>query len=231
MTTAQWLAGNLSRILSLTGEHVVLSVIPVLCCAVISIPLGWVVNRHRHVRGVALTICSLLYAIPSLPLLIAIPGLIGTGILNPLNLEIALTMYAIALMTQFSADAFRAIPSATLVAADAMGYATARRMVSVDLPLALSSIIAGLRVVSTSTVSLVTVGSVIGVSSLGTLFVEGYQRAFVGEILVGIVATLLIAVVLDRLLVLIGYVATPWTHRDATVAAAGATHGKERDAQ
>lgn len=219
MTTVQWLAGNLSRILSLTGEHVVLSVIPVLCCAVISIPLGWVVNRHRHVRGVALTICSLLYAIPSLPLLIAIPGLIGTGILNPLNLEIALTMYAIALMTQFSADAFRAIPSATLVAADAMGYATARRMVSVDLPLALSSIIAGLRVVSTSTVSLVTVGSVIGVSSLGTLFVEGYQRAFVGEILVGIVATLLIAVVLDRLLVLIGYVATPWTHRDATVAA------------
>lgn len=231
MTTAQWLAGNLSRILSLTGEHVVLSVIPVLCCAVISIPLGWAVNRHRHVRGVALTICSLLYAIPSLPLLIAIPGLIGTGILNPLNLEIALTMYAIALMTQFSADAFRAIPSATLVAADAMGYATARRMVSVDLPLALSSIIAGLRVVSTSTVSLVTVGSVIGVSSLGTLFVEGYQRAFVGEILVGIVATLLIAVVLDRLLVLIGYVATPWTHRDATVAAAGATRGKERDAQ
>lgn len=219
MTTVQWLAGNLSRILSLTGEHVVLSVIPVLCCAVISIPLGWVVNRHRHVRGVALTICSLLYAIPSLPLLIAIPGLIGTGILNPLNLEIALTMYAIALMTQFSADAFRAIPSATLVAADAMGYATARRMVSVDLPLALSSIIAGLRVVSTSTVSLVTVGSVIGVSSLGTLFVEGYQRAFVGEILVGIVATLLIAVVLDRLLVLIGYMATPWTHRDATVAA------------
>ncbi len=212
--TLMWLANNLSRILSLAGVHIVLSIVPLICCAVISIPLGWLLNRCRLIRGAALALCSLLYAIPSLPLLIAIPGLIGTGILNPVNLEIALTLYAVALMTQFAADAFQAIPRATLTAADAMGYATAHRFFNVDLPLAVSSLIAGLRVVSVSTVSLVTVGSVIGVSSLGSLFVEGYQRAFIGEIVIGIVGTLLIAVVLDRILAVIGYVATPWVRSD-----------------
>lgn len=92
--------------------------------------------------------------------------------------------------------------------------------------------LAGLRVVMSSTVSLVTVGSLIGVSSLGTLFTEGYQRAFVLEILTGVVATLLVALILDGLLVGLGKLAMPWTRIKAgkTAEAAGTekmTTGKE----
>jgi osmoprotectant transport system permease protein len=69
------------------------------------------------------------------------------------------------------------------------------------------------RVVSVSTVSLVSVGSIIGVSSLGNLFLDGYLRNFPTEIVVGIIGTLLIAVIFDLILVLIGRLLMPWTRK------------------
>jgi osmoprotectant transport system permease protein len=81
----------------------------------------------------------------------------------------------------------------------------------VELPLAGPVLLAGLRVVSVSTVSLVTVGSVIGVNSLGFFFIDGYQRAFFTEVWVGIIGTVLIALVFDMLLVLLGRLLMPWS--------------------
>lgn len=88
-----------------------------------------------------------------------------------------------------------------------------RRFVEVELPLATPVIVAGTRVVATSTVSLVTVGAFIGVRSLGTLFTDGFQRGLIAEVVAGLVATVLLALVIDALIQGIGWALTPWTRR------------------
>jgi len=72
-------------------------------------------------------------------------------------------------------------------------------------------LLAGLRVVSVSTMALVTVSAVLGIPSLGTLFTDGFQRGIVAEIVTGIVSTAALAVLVDRALVAIGWLLLPWT--------------------
>ena len=73
-------------------------------------------------------------------------------------------------------------------------------------------LLAGLRVVAVSTVSLLTVGIVVGVQSLGYLFTNGYERGILASVLTGVVMTVLVALLFDRALVLFGRLLMPWTH-------------------
>ena len=84
----------------------------------------------------------------------------------------------------------------------------------VELPLATPVIIAGTRVVATSTVSLVTVGAFIGVRSLGTLFTDGFQRGITVEVVAGLVTTVLLALTIDALVQVIGWALTPWVRQE-----------------
>ncbi len=99
-------------------------------------------------------------------------------------------------------------PSSTLQ--QLRDFAPAGRAFGVELPLAGPVLLAGLRVVSVSTVSLVSIGALIGVDNLGSLFTDGFRRDFQTEIVVGIVATVLIALIYDVLLVLVGRLLMPW---------------------
>ncbi|MFS0332785.1 ABC transporter permease subunit [Corynebacterium striatum] len=112
-----------------------------------------------------------------------------------------------------TADSFDTVPAAVASAATAMGYSPLQRVFQVELPLAGPGIIAGLRVVSASTISLISVGALVGVHSLGTLFTEGFQRNFPTQIIAGFVGTVLLAVLFDLLLVLIGRVLLPWARK------------------
>ncbi|MCE0765247.1 ABC transporter permease [Pseudonocardia kujensis] len=206
-----WIPRNLGMIGGLLGEHVVLALVPVLIGLVLAVPIGWAAAGNRALRGVLVPAASVLYTIPSLALFIVLPAIIGTRILDPLNVVVALTIYTVALLVRSVADALGAVPSMVVAAATAMGYRPGRRFVSVELPLAVPVLIAGLRVAAVSNISLVSVGALIGVGGLGQLFTDGYQRNFPLEILTGIVMVLLLALVVDGLLVLIGRFSTPWT--------------------
>ncbi|MEA9985356.1 MULTISPECIES: ABC transporter permease [Subtercola] len=209
-----WVTNNLGLIWSLTLDHIALAVPPIILGFLIAIPLGWLANRFSASRGVLLTISGLLYTIPSLPLFIALPVILGTGILDPINVVVGLTIYAVALMVRSVADALAAVDPGVRQAATAMGYSTWSRFWRVEFPLAGPVLLAGLRVVSVSTVSLVSIGSVIGVSSLGYLFLNGLQRNIVAEVASGIVATLIIAIVFDFILVMLGRMLLPWSRAD-----------------
>ncbi|MFC5949632.1 ABC transporter permease [Pseudonocardia lutea] len=210
-----WIPRNLGMLGGLLGEHVVLALVPVLIGLVLAVPIGWAANRNRTLRGVLVPAASVLYTIPSLALFIVLPAIIGTRILDPLNVVVALTIYTVALLVRSVADALGAVPSLVVAAATAMGYRPGRRFVSVELPLAVPVLIAGLRVAAVSNISLVSVGALIGVGGLGQLFTDGYQRNFPLEILTGIVLILLLALVVDGLLVLVGRVTTPWARAGA----------------
>ena len=102
-----------------------------------------------------------------------------------------------------------------LLSATAVGFSTWRRFWSVELPLAGPVLLSGIRVVSVSTISLLSVGSVIGVTSLGYFFLDGFQRDFPLEIIVGIFGTIVIAVVFDMVLAGVGRLLLPWMGRTA----------------
>ncbi|MFR9806708.1 ABC transporter permease [Pseudonocardia sp. RS010] len=210
-----WIPRNLGMLGTLLGEHVVLALVPVLVGLVLAVPIGWAASAHRALRGVLVPAASVLYTIPSLALFIVLPAVIGTQILDPLNVVVALTIYTVALLVRSVADALGAVPSMVVASATAMGYRAGRRFVSVELPLAVPVLIAGLRVAAVSNISLVSVGALIGVGGLGQLFTDGYQRNFPLEILTGIVLILLLALVVDGALVLIGRVTTPWARAGA----------------
>ena len=212
-----WLGNNLDLILQLSIEHVRLSILPILLGFVISIPIGWVAYRFKLTRGLLLTLAGLLFTIPSLALLVILPPLLGISALSDANLTIALTIYAVAIMARSVADALGSVDPAVRQSATAIGYGSWRRFWAVEFPLAGPVILAGLRVTAVSTISLVTVGILIGTESLGYLFTNGYQRRIIVEILAGVVMVVVIALVVDYLLVLLGRLLMPWTRKQKLV--------------
>ena len=218
-----WLWSNLDLVGELILVHLALSVPAIILSFVISVPIGWLAHRYRWSRGVLLSLCALLYAIPSLALFVALPPITGLGLRSPLNLVIALTLYGIAVIVRTAADAFDSVERDVLQSATAVGYSGRGRFWGVELPLAGPVLLSGLRVVIVSTVSLATVGAVIGVQSLGSLFTDGFQRGIQVEIITGIVATIALALVLDWLCVLVGRLLMPWSRADAATARAEST--------
>lgn len=211
-----WVWSNLDLIWDRTLDHLVLSVPPIILSFLIALPLGWLANRYRISRGIILTAGGLLYAIPSFPLFVVLPLIVGISIRSPLNLIIALTLYGIALLVRVVADGLASVDADTRQSATAVGFSTWSAFWQVDLPLAGPVLLAGLRVVAVSTVSLATVGAVIGVQSLGSLFTDGFQRGIQAEIITGIVLSVALALVFDWALVMLGRLAMPWTRRGST---------------
>lgn len=208
-----WLWNNLGLVLELTADHARLSGIPILVGFAVSLPLGWLATRVRALRGVLLTIFNVIYTIPALALFVVLPGLLGTKILDELNVVVALALYATAMMLRGTIDGFDSVSGEVLQSATAQGYSGTSRFWAVQLPLAGPVLLANLRVVSVSTVSLLSVAALIGSGGLGRLFTEGYARQFVDEIVVGIVFTVLLALLFDALLVLLGRLLMPWSRR------------------
>ncbi|WP_345751072.1 ABC transporter permease [Microbacterium rhizophilus] len=210
-----WIADNVGLILSLTAEHLRQSLLPILWGLLLSLPLGWIAHRWRAVRGPIIVVTGLLYTLPSLALLPLLPVIFGISALSELNLVLALTIYAVAILVRSVADGFDSVDDDVRRAAVAMGYGTARRLWGVELPLAGPVILAGLRVAAVSTIALATVGILIGVTNLGYLFTNGFQRRIVEEILAGVVAVAVVALVVDVLLVLAGRLLLPWARASA----------------
>ena len=206
-----WLVNNLELVWSLSVEHIALSIPPVIIGFVIALPLGWLAHRYKLTRGILLTIVGLLYTIPSLALLVILPPLVGLSVLSSENVITALSIYAVALMVRSVTDALDSVDADVRQSATAVGFSSWRRFWPVEFPLAGPVLLAGLRVVAVSTVSLVTVAQLVGVRSLGYLFTNGLQRSIPLEILTGIVMTVVIALLFDLVLVLLGRVLMPWT--------------------
>lgn len=210
-----WTGRNWPYVLELTGMHLVQSVLPLLLGALIAIPVARLAARNRTLRPVLVTGSSLLYTIPSLTLFVVLPLVLGTQITSVVNVIVALTIYVVAILVRSSVDAFESVDRDVLQASTAMGYRPLRRFLAVELPLAVPVLVAGLRVASVSNISMVSVGAVIGVQSLGTLFTDGLRRAILEEIAVGIVLTVVLAVLIDLVLRGAGHALTRWQRAGA----------------
>lgn len=205
-----WALDHIGQILTLAGQHAYLAGVPLLIGLLIALPLGWLARRYPQLYLPLIVGTGLLYTIPSLALFILMPLVIGTKILDPLNVVVAMTIYTVALLVRTVADGLGSVPDVVNQAATAMGYNRIARFFTVELPLAVPVIAAGLRVAAVSNVSVVSVASLVGVSQLGYFLTDGYQRGFATELVVGIVSCIALALVFDGLIVLAGRVMTPW---------------------
>lgn len=205
-----WLRDHPGDVLGLAGQHAYLAGLPLVLGLLIALPLGWLARRYRALYPFLIIGTGLLYTIPSLALFIMLPLLLGNGILNPTNVVVAMTIYSVALLVRTVADGLGSVPDAVNQSATAMGYKRVRRFYSVELPLAVPVISAGLRVAAVSNVSIVSVATLIGVPQLGSLFIDGFNRAFVDPIIVGVVACVILALLFDGAILGVTRLVTPW---------------------
>ncbi|WP_295146420.1 MULTISPECIES: ABC transporter permease [unclassified Saccharopolyspora] len=201
---------NREVLLSSLGQHAYLALIPLVIGALIALPLGRFAQRNPRVRGVLLGSANVLYTVPSLALFVILPAVLGTGATASINVVVALTIYNAALLVRPVMDGLGSVPGHVVTAATALGYRPRRRFFAVELPLAVPVLATSLRVASVSNVSLVSVGALIGIGGLGRLFTDGFQRDYLTPILLGVVLTLLLAMVGDLLIVALRRALTPW---------------------
>ena len=206
----RYLFTHLDNAWALTIIHLRLSMIPVLLGLLIAVPLGAFVQRTTILRRVTTVTASIIFTIPSLALFVVLPLIIPTRILDEANVIVALTLYTTALLVRAVPEALDAVPGQVRDAATAVGYRPLTRMLKVDLPLSIPVLVASLRVIAVTNISMVSVGSVIGIGGLGTWFTEGYQADKSNQIVAGIIAIFVLAVVVDTVIMAAGRLATPW---------------------
>jgi len=199
-----------SDILDWLWTTIWLAAIPLVIGLVLALPIGWIASRYRWSYAPITSGAGLLYTIPSLVLFLLLPGIIGTQILSPINVAVGLTVYTLALLVRTVADGLNSVSPDTLAAASAMGYTSRQRLFAVQLPIAVPVIGAGLRVAAVSNVSLVSVASIIGVTQLGQLFIDGYTKNSIPPTLLGLILFVLLALAFDSVILLIVRVLTPW---------------------
>jgi len=208
-----WVERNLPMIGSLLVEHIILAILPVLIAFVVSLPLGYLVHKSNRAANPILACLGVIYSIPSLALFVMMPLILGTKILNPINIVIALAVYSTALLIRSVVDGLRSVSPAVMQSATAVGYGWPRRLFGVELPLAMPVIFAGLRVVTVSNIALVSVAVLVGSGALGKLFDLGFASYFYTPIIVALILMLSLSLIFDALILLIQRGTLPWLRK------------------
>ena len=215
-----WVGDNLGLIWDQLSEHIYLAILPVVFGLLIALPLGYVATRYSWLANPLIALGGVLYSLPSIALFIVLPVVLGTQVLDPVNIVVALTIYTVSLLIRNVIDGLRSVPPDVRQAAIAVGFGPARRLLTIDLPIAVPVIFAGLRVATVANISMVSVGAVIGIGGLGELFTQGFQKDFLTPVVVGVVLSLLLALLADLLIVGLQRVLTPWARVVSPVKAA-----------
>ena len=203
-----WIAANLDDIGKRTWEHVLMTAIAVGIGFLISLALSILILRWRRLSGLVLGASGVLYAIPSLGLFALLIPFTGVSLLTA---EIALVSYTLLILVRSIVAGFDGVPGDVLESAAGMGLGWWQLLWRVQLPLALPTIVAGLRIATVTTVGLVAVTALIGQSNLGSLIVQlGIRDSFPTAILVGAAGSVLLGLLADLGFAGLQRLLTPW---------------------
>jgi osmoprotectant transport system permease protein len=208
-----WICGRFistreHQILAALQQHVTLTVETVLISLAVSLPLAIAVRRSGRASAGLLALSSALYTVPSLALFGLLVPLTG---LRPRTVIVGLVLYSLTILIRNVLAGLESVPPDVVEAARGMGMGSWRILLTVELPLALPTIFAGLRVATVSTVALTTIGYLIGEGGLGNLLAEGFTQDFKAEVLTAAVLCVALAVAFDVVIVGIERLATPWS--------------------
>ena len=211
----EWVVEERDQIWDAIVEHLTLTVMAMALGMVVSAILAAIALRSRFMMTPITATASLIYTLPSVALFALLAPVFGN--LSRWTAVLPLAGYTLLILVTNIVAGFQAVPQAVRDSADGMGMTPARRVWSVELPLAMPYIITGIRIAAVSTVGLVTVAAIIGQGGLGRLIFNGLRRAFWTPMTVGATLSIVLALLLDALILGLGLLLTPWErHRKAS---------------
>jgi osmoprotectant transport system permease protein len=193
-------------------QHVWITLASVVFGLVLAFPLAVLARRFHRLETLVVGGTTVIYTIPSLALfslLLPATGLSATTVI------IGLALYSLTILVRSLLVGLRGVPADVRESALGNGYGPGRLLFTIELPLALPVIMAGLRVATVSTVALVTVGSIVSYGGLGNLLLQAVGNQFKAQIFAASVLCVLLAVVFDVVLVVVQRAITPWTRAGA----------------
>ncbi len=209
----EWVIDNADVLALATVEHVVLTLIAMTGGILIAFPVTVFIHRRRRLIGPVLGFSGILYAVPSLALFAFLVPVTGLSLLTA---EIALISYTLLILIRNGVAGLDGVEPEIVEAAAGLGHSRRQRLWRVELPLAIPVIMAGIRVATVTTIGLVAVTALIGQGGLGFVIITlGIRRAFETAIVVGVLLSVLLAVLADRGLVLLERALTPWSRTSA----------------
>ncbi len=167
-----WVDDHTAEIRQRVIEHLQLVGWSLLWGLVLALPLALLAHRFHWLRGPALSVTGILYTIPSIAafsLLLPYTGLAQTTAIIPL------TAYTLLILVRNVLAGLDAVPGDVLEAAQGMGYSDSRRLFAVELPLAVPSIMAGLRIAAVTLIGLVPIAALVGQGGLGHVHARRLQ--------------------------------------------------------
>jgi osmoprotectant transport system permease protein len=206
-----WVERNTDLIWTSLREHIILTVVSVGLGLAIAVPLGVAAVRWRRLYPPSLAITGVLFTIPSLA---ALSFLVPYTGLSRVTALIPLTSYTLLILLRNVVTGLDQVPVEVKDAADGMGYTRWRRLITVEMPLALPAIVAGVRIATVTIIGLTAVAGLVAIPNLGQLMLVGYRRPIRTAITVGVALSIMLAVVADLLLIGVQRVLTPWTRAE-----------------
>ncbi|WP_329187189.1 ABC transporter permease [Actinacidiphila glaucinigra] len=208
----EWICGEFVRtrsqeLLDASVEHLWITAASVAAGVLLALPLALLARRWRAAAAPVLGVTTVLYTIPSLALfslLVPVFGISASVVVT------GLTLYSLTILVRNFLAGLDAVPEDAREAARGMGYGPIRLLWEVELPLAMPAVMAGVRIATVATVSLTTVGSIVGYGGLGNLIKDGMQSFFKAEVLTASVICVVFALVADLLLLGVQRLLTPW---------------------
>ncbi|GHI00291.1 osmoprotectant update ABC transporter permease/substrate-binding subunit OpuFB [Neobacillus kokaensis] len=186
-----------AELLNALLDHIQISFIALFFAVIIAIPLGIYISRHKKAAEGIIGITSVIQTIPSLALLGILIPLFGIGRVPAI---IALVAYALLPILRNSYTGIKEVDPSLIEAARAMGMNSRKRLIRVEIPLAMPVIMAGIRTAMVLIVGTATLAALIGAGGLGDLILLGIDRNNTNLILLGAIPAALLAILFDYLL-------------------------------
>jgi osmoprotectant transport system permease protein len=190
-----WAIENYDLLAIALGEHIVLVATALVLSLVIAFPLGIWTARRPALYVAAMTVTGVLYTIPALALFALLLPFMGLGKAPAIT---ALVLYSLLILVRNIAIGIREVPAELIEAADGMGYGKGRRLLRIELPLALPVIVAGIRITAVTQIAVATVAAYINAGGLGDIIFQGIAQDFGEKIAAGAVLTSLLAIAADE---------------------------------
>lgn len=184
------------RIAARTLEHLALVAVSLLAALVVALPLGVLAARRRRLGALVLSATGVLQTIPSLALFVILIPLLGIGARPTIA---ALFLYSLLPIVRNTYAGLTGISPALLDSAEALGLSRWSRLRRIELPLALPTIMAGVRTAAVIAVGLATLGAVIGAGGYGQPILTGIRLNDTGLILEGALPAAVMALIIEAL--------------------------------
>jgi osmoprotectant transport system permease protein len=189
-------------------QHLELTAIAISLGFLIAFVLALAAHRRGRLTTPVVIVTGLLYTIPSLALFQLLVPFTG---LSRTTAEVALVSYTLLILFRNTLAGLAGVPEEVRDAARGMGLTQRQLLWSVELPLALPAIVAGLRIATVTVISLATVAVFVVNEGLGAPIYAGLQQTFKTELIAAGALCVALALLADGLLVLLQRALTPWT--------------------